>query len=265
MVALLNISYLRFFAVSMALHFVFFFIIYSSPRIKMSEPDTIPVSLLVAPEKEQSALTRVPRTARARPADIPAIIAKKDSPRRAEKSPPAKDRQRTEHEVIARAEAPSPPPQPAPAEAPREIVPEQSVIVERPLPTIKELLPPVNWSSRSRNSGPVSLDTRDPIYVTYFTKIKQLIESQWAYPELAQRYGLQGTLTVEFIIGPYGQLERLRLMRSSGSQLLDEEALRAIKAAAPFPPIPSWIKPNPLAISAAMEYHDSRLDYRLAR
>jgi protein TonB len=79
------------------------------------------------------------------------------------------------------------------------------------------------------------------------------------------RYGLQGRLSLEFTIGANGQLEQLRLVRSSGSQLLDNEALRAIKAAAPFPPIPSWIKPNPLSILAAMEYHDNRLDYRFAR
>ena len=101
--------------------------------------------------------------------------------------------------------------------------------------------------------------------MTYFNKVKQLIESQWEYPELALRYGLQGTLALEFMIGSSGQLERLRLIRSSGSQVLDEEALRAIKAAAPFPPIPPWIKPNPLLISASMEYHDNRLNYRFAR
>jgi protein TonB len=111
----------------------------------------------------------------------------------------------------------------------------------------------------------VSLNSRDPLYVTYFTKIKQLIESHWEYPELALRYGLQGKLSLEFTIGANGQLERLRLVRSSGSQLLDDEAVRAIQAAAPFPPIPSWIKPNPLSISAAMEYHDNRVNYQIGR
>jgi len=47
--------------------------------------------------------------------------------------------------------------------------------------------------------------------------------------------------------------------------VLDEEAVRAITAAAPFPPIPPWIKQNPLFISASMEYHDNRLNYRFAR
>ncbi len=140
------------------------------------------------------------------------------------------------------------------------------MVAERPLPTLKELLPSATYSSaNSRNSDPVSLNTRDPIYVSYFTKIKQNIEQQWEYPEVALRYGLQGRVSLEFIIGGSGQLEQLRMIRSSGSQVLDEEALRAIKAAAPFPPIPSWIKPIPLSISASMEYHDNRLNYRVTR
>jgi TonB family protein len=153
----------------------------------------------------------------------------------------------------------------APAPAPREPVAERTVITERPLPSLKELLPPPTWSSGSRDSGPVSLNTRDPIYVSYFNKIKQSIELQWEYPEVALRYGLQGRLSLEFAIAANGQLERLRILRSSGSQVLDDEALRAIKAAAPFPPIPPWIKANPLSISAFMEYHDNRLNYQFNR
>ena len=150
----------------------------------------------------------------------------------------------------------------------REPLRERTVIVERPLPTLKELLPPVTYSVHE-DGGPeqssVSLNTTDPQYITYVGKIRQSIETEWQYPEMALRYGLQGKLALEFTILGNGQLEGLRLIRSSGSSLLDNEALRAIKAAAPFPPIPSWIKPNPLRISATMEYRDSRLDYRFTR
>lgn len=262
MVGALNKSYLRFFAVSLGVHFALLFLVYPAPPMRTSDPQSIPVSLL---DNEPLAPKPVPETAPTRAAKPPAIIARKDpAPARAEAAQ-ERDRRKAPPEIIARADPTPPPPPPAPAPEPREIIPEQSVIAERPLPTMKELLPPIGWSSSARNNAPVSLDTRDPVYVTYFTKIKQLIESQWEYPELAQRYGLQGRLAVEFTIGAHGQLERLRVIRSSGSQLLDEEAVRAIKAAAPFPPIPSWIKPNPLPIAAAMEYHDSRLDYRFAR
>jgi len=120
-------------------------------------------------------------------------------------------------------------------------------------------------SSSPRDSGPISLNTKDPVYVSYFNKIKQLIESQWEYPELALRYGLQGRLALQFVIGGNGRLEQLRLVRSSGSQLLDDEALRAIKAAAPFPPIPPWIKPSPLFRVGFHGIHDNRLNYRFSQ
>jgi protein TonB len=135
---------------------------------------------------------------------------------------------------------------------------------------MKELLPSATYSIHEnggpeQGSGSVSLYTTDPKYVTYVGKIRQSIESEWQYPEVALRYGLQGKLALEFTILGDGHLEGLRLLRSSGSSLLDDEALRAIKAAAPFPPIPPWIRPNPLRITATMEYRDSRLDYRFTR
>lgn len=262
--ALRNLFYLRFFAVSIALHGIVFLMAYPRHLRSGSAPEIIPVSILPPPERESSPVPREPKTPPARARNLPAIIAKKDSPRPRTKADPAQNTQRAKREAIEPAEPPPPaPPQPSPA--PREVVPERSIVAERPLPTIKELLPPASGSSRSSSDAPVRLNTNDPIYVSYFTKIKQLIEANWEYPELALRYGLQGKLSLEFTIGPHGQLERARVIRSSGSQLLDDEALRAIKAAAPFPPIPPWVKPNPLSILAAMEYHDNRVNYQIVR
>ena len=255
MAAFLELSYFRFLAVSIAVHLVVFLILHPARPLGVNQPENITVSILETPERREP-LQAPPAQRSAPPARRPEPAVKRTPPPRvAAPAPPA--RTAGENNPIARAD-PMPPP-------PRETVPEQSVVAERPLPTIKELLPPLTYSSDSRGHAPVSLNTRDPVYVDYFTKIKQLIESQWQYPEMALRYGLQGRLSLEFTIGANGQLERLRLVRSSGSQLLDDEALRAIKAAAPFPPIPRWIKPNPLSILAAMEYHDNRLDYRFAR
>ena len=270
MVATLDIPYLRFFAVSVAVHLAMFLIVYPARPIRVGEQEKISVSLLETPAKIQPETAKkieaapTPIPAPVRRARKPATIAKKDPPQAPAKTQAA-PAELGEEKRLARAPstpaaAPKPPPEP-PA-----IVPEENVVAERPLPTVKELLPPLTWSADSRSSNaPISLNTRDPLYVSYFTKIKQLIESHWQYPELALRYGLQGRLFLEFTVGADGRLERLRMVRSSGSQLLDEEALRAIKAAAPFPPIPRWIQPNPLPISAAMEYHDNRVNYQFAR
>lgn len=255
----------RFFALSLATHVLLVLMIYPlRARAVRAQPETIPVSLLPPSETAEPAPIRTPRPPPTRMSRAPSVIAKKDS-RSAAKNP-----------ASSRARVPAgPEPTPLPSEKtaetprplpPREQLPEETVIAERQLPTLKELLPSATWSSSSaRSDMPISLNTNDPAYVTYFTKIKQLIESRWEYPEIALRYGLQGRLALQFMIGANGQLEQLRLVRSSGSQVLDEEAVRAIRAAAPFPPIPPWIKPNPLLISASMEYHDNRLNYRFAR
>lgn len=267
MAAILDLSYLRFLAVSIAVHLLMFMVLNPAPPIRVNEPDRIPVSVLESPERSEPPLPHTPRSSGRQPPK-PAMVAKKDS-RPAAKAPAAPAKPQRENQEFARVEPPVEQPPPAAANPapppPRQVIPEQSVVAERPLPTVKELLPPLTWSAGAHERAPVSLDTRDPLYVSYFTKIKQLIESQWDYPELALRYGLQGKLSLVFTIGANGQLEQLRLVRSSGSQLLDEEALRAIKAAAPFPPIPDWIKASPLSISAAMEYHDNRVNYQFGR
>jgi len=217
----------------------------------------------------------------AKASKIPAIVAKKDSSiaGKAEARPRADNareqlRSAAPEKAITTAEKISAgeriaddqlaglpmPTTPAPQ---RELPIERSVANERRLPTVKELLPPLTYSSTGGNgNAPVSLNTKDPAYVSYFNRIKHAIEINWEYPELAKRYGLQGKLAVEFSVAADGHLENLRITRSSGSQLLDDEAIRAIRAAAPFPRIPTWIKGSPLPISASMEYSDNRLNYR---
>ena len=279
--ARLNITLTRFFGLSLAIHaavFCYFILMQKQAWRTRAEAPAIPVSLLPPGEKD-SAATAPTQIARAR-----ATVGKKDSPsaNRRELSPRtnyARERVRrpsAEQSAVAmdktslaernRDEQATGLPVPASADTQPELPVEKSVVAERRLPTVKELLPPLTYSSTGARSGaPGSLNTNDPAYMNYFNRIKHAINQKWEYPELAKRYGLQGTLLLEFAVGANGQIEQLRLVRSSGSQLLDDEALRAIKAAAPFPPIPVWIKSTPLPISATMEYHDNRLNYPFTR
>jgi TonB family protein len=233
-------------------------VILKAPGLMNRPPqqDAIPVTLAPPLERQSDPVSRAPKSAPAtRAAKTPAVIAKKDRPVAAKELPSTLRESRPPAEKIRE----------EPAPIAREPIAE-TVVAERTLPSVKDLLPSAIYStSNSRVSAPISLNTKDPTYVNYFTKIKQSIEVQWEYPEMALRYGLQGRLALEFAIGASGQLEYLRVVRSSGSELLDQEAVRAIRAAAPFPPIPTWIKPIPLSISAAMEYHDNRLNYRYTR
>jgi protein TonB len=201
--------------------------------------------------------TRPRREAPTRPSKAPAIVAQKSSPVLEEKPISPKEVPRAQKETRTE--------QGPPREEPQQ----QVAGTVRQLPSLKELLPPITWSASNQrgngSSGPVNLNTTDPQYVTYFGSIKRSIELVWQYPELALKYGLQGKLLLQFAILNNGELENAVVVRSSGSHVLDEEALRAVKAAAPFKPIPPWIGKNRVEIVASFEYLDNRLNYRFVQ
>jgi protein TonB len=199
------------------------------------------------------------REAPTRPSKAQAIIAKKSSPILDERPmAPREARQEKDPRIDT--------PPPREKTAPREEPQQQIASAERQLPSLKELLPPITYSSNQRGGGaggPVSLNTKDPQFITYFGSIKQSIELAWQYPDLALKYGLQGKLLLEFIVLNTGELQSAVVLRSSGSHLLDDEALRAVKAAAPFKPIPPWLGKDRIDIIATFEYLDNRLNYRV--
>jgi TonB family protein len=73
-------------------------------------------------------------------------------------------------------------------------------------------------------------------------RIRQRIEAVKRYPEDARRDSIQGTVNVRFRVRADGQLERVELVRSSGSRVLDEASLETIRRAAPFPPVRGWVQ-----------------------
>lgn len=103
----------------------------------------------------------------------------------------------------------------------------------------------------------VSLDSQELKYVSYLSKIKKKIEPRWHYPERAQEIGLQGKLSLYFSIGHDGHLDKLELLNSSGHVLLDDGALKAVRGAAPYHPLPDRLKISRLNIMATFEYRIS--------
>ncbi len=99
-------------------------------------------------------------------------------------------------------------------------------------------------------------------YISYFASIKRKIELVWQYPYDAQVAGIQGDLVVNFVIGRDGRLERVTVVDGSGHKVLDDEAQRAIRAAAPFDPIPADYKIPNLEIRGHFVYEVHALKIR---
>lgn len=107
---------------------------------------------------------------------------------------------------------------------------------------------------RSGDDKPISLNTNETKYVSYFARIKQQIERVWIYPVEAAQRGVSGELTLRFQISREGNLIGLNVVDKSGSEILDYAAIKAVKGAAPFYPIPSTIDRNQLTILATFIY-----------
>ena len=75
--------------------------------------------------------------------------------------------------------------------------------------------------------------------------IRRRIESAKSYPFAARRSQQEGTVLVEFEIDPEGNLRQIKLVQSSRYPLLDEETLKTIRRAAPFP---AYDRPIRLAV-----------------
>ncbi|MBL7031776.1 MAG: energy transducer TonB, partial [Nitrospira sp.] len=72
----------------------------------------------------------------------------------------------------------------------------------------------------------------------YMLVLKERIESIWKYPKEAARQGKSGDLYIVFTIKRKGELGEVEVVRTSGHRSLDLAAIKALKDAAPFWPLP---------------------------
>ncbi len=107
---------------------------------------------------------------------------------------------------------------------------------------------------REVRPGFIPLETTEPKYQDYFNKIREKIKANWIYPYEAGSRGIEGDLSIEFVIAKDGHLQFIELRRSSQVKILDEYALRAVQLAQPFPPVPDDLAKQALAINGLFVY-----------
>jgi len=109
-------------------------------------------------------------------------------------------------------------------------------------------------ASTSPADAAVPLETNDPRFQAYFSKVREQIKATWIYPSVAGERGIQGEVVVEFRIAKDGRLESAYVRRSSGAAILDDYSLRAVQTAAPFPPVPDDVAHETLVIASTFRY-----------
>ena len=115
--------------------------------------------------------------------------------------------------------------------------------------------PKISSKDSLKNEETVDLNTKEFKYISYFIKIKRKIEMVWSYPRESYLKGHSGKVRVLMSLNKSGKLVDIRILNSSGYDLLDNEAKDSIIEAAPYPPFPnSWGSLEKLNIRVAFSY-----------
>ncbi len=102
--------------------------------------------------------------------------------------------------------------------------------------------------------GSVTFDTGGFKYYGYLQRLREKIEGAWRYPPDAAQRGIFGDLYVRFTIRRDGGLGAVELVRTSGHRSLDDAAIRALRDAEPFWPLPEEWNKDGLTITGRFIY-----------
>lgn len=134
-------------------------------------------------------------------------------------------------------------------DAPKEFVPElQNRYFElaRQIATLEARLADERriYAKRPRIRRLTSVSTRRTVDAYYLQSWRRKVETlgNLNYPSEARRRNLYGSLRLLVAIMPDGSLREVKVLDSSGHQVLDDAAVRIVRLAAPFTPFPDEMR-----------------------
>jgi protein TonB len=105
-----------------------------------------------------------------------------------------------------------------------------------------------------KEKSSITFDVKGFKYDSYMMRLKDKIEGIWQYPSDAAMRGIYGDLYLSFTIKKNGSLSKVELVRTSGYRSLDEAAMKALKDAAPYWPLPEDWKEEELTVIGHFMY-----------
>jgi len=141
---------------------------------------------------------------------------------------------------------------------PEEVTEAKQEVVEEPEPEVKEQPLPQQVATVQQetviamreSSGEEKKGGDATAHRAYLGKLRTHLERSKVNP----RTTLIGTAVVRLTVKSDGELVSHRIVKSSGSKLLDNAALASIEKASPFPEIPSEVGRNTIEVSVPFRF-----------
>ena len=122
----------------------------------------------------------------------------------------------------------APPPPPTKMETPPPFVPPPEVAIELPAETNTTAITQVTTQRPVAPPPPPPAEHKE-VKVAPKIDTRRIPSSEEYYPPAAKRAGEQGTATVAFYVAEDGKITEVKIQESSGSERLDEGALKYVK------------------------------------
>jgi protein TonB len=86
-----------------------------------------------------------------------------------------------------------------------------------------------------KGSGESAESLRKRYLREHFAYIRNLILKNLTYPPMARKLGWAGGVTVSFVVRENGYTEKIKIVKNSGYDILDQNVIRTIRDVEPFP------------------------------
>ncbi len=246
-------------ALSLAVHLAAAWWVPPPPTPDRSEPEAVIVEMRELPSPAPRAEPRPKPRRFPKPKPVARPKPRPEPPRNPSRPKPAPQPAARPPEPAPVVQKPeeTPPAPPRPAPPPPEPKPEPT------LPRLADLLPSTREIARAPAGAPdpaggakeatLWLGQADTRYRGYLERVQNAIDVSWRWKEALLGAGRPGSVVIGFTLTPDGRAEEVKVSRSSGSPLLDEEAAAAVRRAV-FPAFPAHWSIRRLRLFAQFDY-----------
>ncbi|WP_104696816.1 MULTISPECIES: energy transducer TonB [unclassified Helicobacter] len=121
-----------------------------------------------------------------------------------------------------------------PMEQPKEILKEEPIVQKQEIVDEKQKSSNIDQEGSNNEALAYNQGVNDE----FLSKIRLAISNSNPYPRIARVRGLEGEVTIEFILNIDGSLEGLKILKSTAGDILNKSALRAVGDASKYFPTP---------------------------
>ena len=114
-------------------------------------------------------------------------------------------------------------------------------MVETQTKSSSEIISKEEGYRKERNGEINKVDLNENEDFFYYKIVKEKIIKKIVYPEIARRRNIEGNVKIGFIVLRNGELEEIKVIKSSKYEILDKNSIDIIKSAFPFPKFPDTL------------------------